>query len=141
MLDRILRDPVSMRSLDSRDFERFIATLIDQLGFEDVVITPRSGDQGRDVIATITVQGIPILFAFECKRYSEKNPVGPDIVRALLGTVMHRHTRANKGVLVTTSNLSPAARNFILTEPLLDGKDFDDIIEWLKEYSRLPRII
>src|SRR5205807_2172947 len=39
MLDRILRSPDAMRSLSARDFERFIATLIDKLGFENVVIT------------------------------------------------------------------------------------------------------
>ena len=137
LLDRILRDPELMRGLGAYDFERFVATLIDQPGFEDVVITPRSGDQGRDITAVKRVHGISIIFAFECKRYANKNPVGPEIVRALLGTIVHNQTRATKGVLVTTSTLAPSARKFILTEPSLDGRDFNDIVEWLREYSCL----
>jgi HJR/Mrr/RecB family endonuclease len=139
ILDQILRSPESMRALTARDFERFIATLIDQLGFENVVITPRSGDQGRDVLATKTMHGIPILFAFECKRYRPDSRVGPEILRALLGTITHGPTKANKGVLVTTSTFTSGARTYILTEPSLDGKDFDGISAWLKEYARQGR--
>ena len=76
---------------------------------------------------------IPILFAFECKRY--KNAVGPDIMRALLGTTTYRETRANTGVLVTTSTFSPGAQRFILTEPSVEGRDFDGIVDWLREYA------
>ena len=96
---------------------------------------PSSGDEGRDVLATKRVHGLSILFAFECKRYAADRPVGPGIARALLGTITHGATRANKGVLVTTSRFTPAARSFIITEPSLDGRDFDGILEWLREYS------
>lgn len=135
LLDRVLRDPEAMRSLSARDFERFIATLIDRLGFEDVILTPSSGDDGRDIIATKRVHGISIIFAFECKRYAPNNPVGPEIARALLGTITSASTRATAGVLVTTSYFSPATRKLILTEPALDGRDFQGIVEWLHEYS------
>lgn len=134
-LDQVLRMPEALRALDARDFEGFVATLIEQLGFEDVVLTPRSGDRGRDVLATKRIHGISILCAFECKRYAAGRPVGPEIARALLGSITHGPTRATKGVLVTTSTFSPAARKFLLTEPSLDGKDFEGIMEWLKEYS------
>jgi Restriction endonuclease len=139
LLDRALRDPEIMRLLQARHFEGFIAALIEQLGFEDVILTARSGDEGRDVLATKRIHGIPIMFAFECKRYAPHNPVGPDIARALLGTIAHGRTRASKGVLVTTSYFTPSARSFILTEPDLDGKDFDGIVEWLKEYGSKSR--
>lgn len=137
-LNRVLRHPGAMRTLSAREFEQFIATLIEQLGFEDVVLTP-PGDQGRDVLATRRVSGISMLFAFECKRYAPDRPVGPDIVRALLGAILHGPTRASMGVLVTTSIFTPAARKFILTEPVLDGKDFDGVVGWLKEYSTLKK--
>jgi hypothetical protein len=135
VLDGILRSPEAMRTLSARDFEKFIATLIDQLGFENVELTPSSGDQGRDIIASKRMHGIPIIFAFECKLYKPGNPVGPDILRALLGTVRHARTAANKGVLVTTSTFSPGARTFLLSEPAIDGKDFDGIVDWLGDYS------
>ena len=81
------------------------------------------------------MHGISILCAFECKRYAPDRPVGPEIARALLGTILHGSTRATKGVLVTTSRFTPATRTFILTEPSLDGKDFDGIVGWLQEYG------
>lgn len=136
LLDQVLRNPELMHRLGARDFEGFVAALVEQLGFEQVVLTPRSGDEGRDVLAIKNVHGIEILFAFECKRYSPGRPVGPEIARALLGTIMHGNTRAAKGVLVTTSHFTPATRRFILTEPALDGKDFDGVVSWLHEYGR-----
>lgn len=138
-LDRVLRHPEAMRMLTARQFEKFIATLVEQLGFEEVTLTPPSGDQGRDLLATKRFNGMSVLFAFECKRFSPNHRVGPGIVRALLGTIMHKHTRASKGVLVTTSTFTAGARKFIVTEPNLDGRDFDGVIEWLKDYSAMAR--
>jgi hypothetical protein len=139
LLDRALRDPDLMHSLEARDFEKFIAALVDQLGFEDVVLTPRSGDDGRDIVATLRVHGMSILCAFECKRYAKDRAVGPDIARALLGTITQSSTRAAKGILVTTSYFSPSVRRMILTEPSLDGRDFDGIVEWLRDYGQKRR--
>jgi hypothetical protein len=132
-LDRVVRNPELMQRFSGRKFEEFVAMLVEKLGFEDVVLTSRSGDQGRDVLAVKKVHGISILFAFECKRYTD--PVGPEFARALLGTIVHGATRANKGVLVTTSRFTPATRKFILTEPSLDGRDYDGLVEWLHEYA------
>jgi hypothetical protein len=139
LLDQILRNPEMMRRLGSRDFEGFVAALVEQIGFEDVILTPRSGDDGRDVLATKRVHGISIFCAFECKRYAPDRPIGPEIARALLGTIVHGNTRATKGVLVTTSHFTPAARRFILTEPSLDGKDFEGIVGWLQEFGQKRR--
>lgn len=58
------------------------------------------------------------------------------IARALLGTIRHADTGATKGVLITTSYFTPSARTFILTEPALDGTDYDGLVEWLREYGR-----
>src|SRR4028119_2002012 len=135
LLDKIVRDPDAMRMLGAREFEQFVATLIGKLGFESIVLTPSSGDGGRDILATKRVNGIPIMFAFECKKYAPDRPVGPEIVRALLGTIRHPATPATMGVVVTTSTFSPAARKFIVTESALDGKDFDGVVDWLKEYG------
>jgi hypothetical protein len=136
LLDRVLRNPTILHQISDRDFEGFVATLVDELGFEDVILTRRSADGGRDVLAKQRLSGIEILFAFECKHYSPDKPVGIGIARALFGTIAHCDTRANIGVLVTTSRFTKPARRFILTELSLDGKDFADVIEWLREYAR-----
>ena len=98
-------------------------------------MTPRSGDKGRDVLATKRVHGISILFAFECKRFAPSRAVGVGVARALLGVVTHGDTRANVGVLVTTSRFTKGARRFILTEPSLDSRDFEGVANWLHEYA------
>lgn len=121
--------------MDPRAFEVFVASLVEQLGFENVQLTPAAKDQGRDVLAIKKVHGLSILFAFECKRFRPDQPVGVAIARALLGTVVHGSTRANKGVLVTTSRFTKGAQSFILTEPTLEGTDFNGIVEWLREYG------
>jgi len=139
LLDRALRDPEIMRRINAREFEGFVAALVEQLGFDDVVLTPRSGDEGRDVLATKRIHGISVMCAFECKKYAPNRPVGPDIARALLGTITHSRTRVAKGILVTTSYFTPSARTFLLTEPTLDGKDFDGIVAWLREYGSKSR--
>jgi DnaJ-domain-containing protein 1 len=141
LLDRVLRDPEAMRRLGAREFEGFVATLVEQLGFDDVILTPRSGDEGRDILATKRIHGISILCAFECKKWAPNRLIGPEVARALLGTITHSSTRVAKGVLVTTSHFTPSARRFILTEPTLDGKDFDGIVDWLREYgSKAKRV-
>ena len=139
LVDRALRRPEAMLEMDPRAFETFVASLVEQLGFEDVVLTPRAKDQGRDVLATKRVHGLSILFAFECKRFSPDRPVGVAIARALLGTVVHGQTRANKGVLVTTSRFTKGARSFIVTEPTLEGADFNDIVNWLRECGAIKK--
>lgn len=139
LLDRVLRNPERMFRMQPREFEEFIALLLQNLGFENVKLTPPTHDHGRDILATKHVHGIPIIFAFECKRYSTNRAVGVDVARALLGTIMHEDTRAVKGVLVTTAHFTSGARKFILSEPCLDGKDFDGIVRWLQEYGTKKR--
>ena len=55
----------------------------------------------------------------QCKRY--RHQVGPDIVRELFGTMVHE--RAFHGFLVTTADISEAARQWAADKPmtLIDG--------------------
>lgn len=133
VIDAIAANPELVRGLDPRDFEKLIADLLATLEFENIILTPCSHDGGRDVIATKFISGIPLLFSFECKRYDAK--IGVEIMRGLLGSVAHGHTKANKGVLVTTSTFTRDARDFIVSEPLVDGKDFNDLVVWLNVYK------
>jgi len=131
VLRAVLLDPRHLRRLTPRQFEEFTAEILDTLGFEDVLLTPRSGDGGRDVIASRRVDGIPLTFYFECKKYAEDNKVQLESLRALLGVVAHHSTEANIGVLVTTSTFTAGARQLIISESRLDGKDYDDILGWV----------
>jgi hypothetical protein len=139
LLDRAARDPEIIRTLGHREFEGFVAALVDRIGFEDVKLTPPSGDGGYDVIATHRFAGIPVVYAFECKHYAPQRKVGLAIVRALLGVIGTERVPAAMGVVVTTSTFTTGARKLIVTNPKLDGKDFDDVVGWLRQRSRKRR--
>jgi hypothetical protein len=133
VFDAIRNEPKLMRGLDPRAFEEFTAELLSKLGFKGIWLTPQSGDGGRDIVATQVINDIPVVMAFECKRYAESNKIGPEFLRALLGTITQGATRASMGVLVTTSSFTSGARSFIAAEASIDGKDFDALAKWLLE--------
>lgn len=136
LIARILRAPHEVKNLSPRQFEEFIAETLSQLGFTDVILTPRSRDGGKDVIASHKVNNIPLSFYFECKHYAEGNKVQLETLRALLGTLAHDAQTVNKGVLVTTSTFTKGAREFILGEARLDGKDYNGILGWVDELKK-----
>jgi restriction system protein len=51
LLDELKRDPAFLHRYDPRQMEELVAAANDTAGY-DVILTPRSGDFGRDVIAT-----------------------------------------------------------------------------------------
>lgn len=140
VLGAVLRDPRTVHGLEPREFEHFVAEVVDRLGFTNVILTPRSGDGGRDVIASNEVDGIPLSFYFECKKYSEGNKVQLDSLRSLLGVVAHDARRANIGVLVTTSSFTAGSKQLILSDCRLDGKDYDGIVGWVSELKKRPPV-
>lgn len=136
LLSNILKNPSEVRNITPRQFEEFIAELLSELGFNNVILTPRSGDGGKDVIASHSVQGIPLTFYFECKKYAEGNKVQLDTMRSLLGTVAHDSRKVNKGILVTTSTFTKGCKEFILAESRVDGKDYDGVLGWVDELRK-----
>jgi len=76
-------------------------------GFDEVMLTPRSGDPGRDVIAT--TRGIGSIRIIEqIEAYSPSNLVTACDVRALRGIL--KPGGASKGVFATTSSFAPGIR-------------------------------
>lgn len=45
-------NPEEIYRIPAREFEELIAAAYKEAGFDEVILTPRSGDLGRDVIAT-----------------------------------------------------------------------------------------
>ena len=127
ILRAITENPYLMKGLEPREFEELIAELLNQHDFKNIILTERSGDGGRDVIATKRFMNVPMLFAFECKQYSKN--VGVEKLRTLLGTISHSRTKANIGVLATTANLTKGARDFVAHEPMLSALEFNDLVE------------
>lgn len=136
LIAKIMRSPHEVRNITPRQFEEFVAETLNQLGFRDIILTPRSRDGGKDVIASHEINGIPLAFYFECKQYSESNKIQLDTLRALLGTMAHDARNVNKGVLVTTSTFTKGSKEFILSESRLGGKDYDGILGWIDELKK-----
>jgi len=136
LLSKILSNPKDIRNITPRQFEEFIAELLSELGFNNVILTPRSGDGGKDIIASHSVQGIPLTFYFECKKYAESNKIQLDTMRSLLGTVAHDSRKVNKGILVTTSTFTKGCKEFIMAESRVDGKDYDGVLGWIEELRK-----
>src|SRR3989442_15699550 len=54
ILAMIRKDPDSIYAIEPRTWEEIIAGAYQRAGFDEVILTPRSGDKGRDVVATKT---------------------------------------------------------------------------------------
>lgn len=96
-----------LEKLDPARFERLVADLCRKLGWGDVRVVGGTGDGGVDITATRHGPGEhnePV--ALQVKRY--RHPVGPRVVRELIGTVATG--RFVTGMLVTTSDFTPQAR-------------------------------
>ncbi|MHB0773766.1 restriction endonuclease [Bradyrhizobium sp. 1.29L] len=114
-------------------WEEIVAGAFDKAGFDEVVLTPRSGDYGRDVIAIRKGIG-SIKIIGSVKAYKLGHLVKHDDVRALLG-VLAGDTSASKGILTTTSDFAPTIssdpfiKNFLPTRlELMNG---DSLKRWL----------
>lgn len=134
LFERICRDPNLMHGLSGRDFEYVVAEIFYELGFLNIFVTPQSDDGGRDITATTIENGVPIYVAIECKRY--KNKIGPTHLRSLLGTISLDNTRADKGILVTSSTFTRRSKEIILSAAPIYGKDFNDLVFDLNNISR-----
>ncbi|MCI0395457.1 MAG: restriction endonuclease [Chloroflexi bacterium] len=117
-------------SLNPKAFEKYVATLFQAKGYR-VIWRGRSGDHGVDLelFGSGGRRGI-----VQCKRY--QHTVGEDIVRELFGTLIHE--RASHAFLVTTAEVSDAAREWAAGKPmtLIDGGTLVQIATAL--HGRIP---
>ncbi len=129
--------PELMREIDPREFEEVVAEIFRNKGFE-VVLTKRTRDGGKDIIAISTDGlGIKNKYFIECKRHAEDNKVSVDIVRSLQG-VKHSKEGPNKTIVATTSYFTADAKKFVDNEITsswdMTLADYNDIAKWLQEY-------
>lgn len=130
------RNPDFLFQIPWRKLEEIIAGAYERDGWPEVVLTPRSGDQGRDVIATKPGFG-SVRIIDQVKAYSPGHPVTANDVRAVLG-VLYKEHNVSKGVVTTSSTFAPG----ILKDPeftafmphRLELKDGEQLLKWLKEF-------
>jgi len=117
VLRAITANPAIMYQIGPRDWEEIIAASYEKAGFDEIVLTPRSGDLGRDVVAIKRGFG-SIKFIEQVKAYKPGHRVNADEVRALLG-VLHSERDASKAVFSTTSEFAPRLRQDRIIAPYL----------------------
>jgi restriction system protein len=86
-------------------WEELVAGAFKKAGYDDVTLTPRSGDHGRDVIAIKHGVGCVKIIG-SVKAYKPGLLVDYDAIRALIG-VMSGERDVSKGVITTTSDFPP----------------------------------
>lgn len=119
---------------DPRKLEEFVAATYEQDGW-GVVLTPRSGDGGRDVIATRR-DPTPIRLLDQCKAFSSGHVVTADDIRAMYG-VLSGDLNASKAVVTTTSTFAPGiATEFGDRIPYrVELRDGEALAQWLQDVS------
>ena len=113
IIQKLEKDWSMAFQISPRTWEEMIAAAFDQDGYDQVTLTPRSGDHGRDVIAVKHGIGC-IRIVDSVKAYKPSHLVKHDDVRALLG-VLSGDPKASKGIVTTTSDFAPG----IVTDPLI----------------------
>jgi len=131
LASEISHNPDFMDELDWRKLEQLVAGAYDRAGF-DVTLTPRSGDHGRDVIATKDGFG-SIKIIDQVKKLAPGRRVPANDVRAVMG-VLDNERDASKAVLTTTSTFAPGVyEEFEKAIPYrLELKDRPELLKWLE---------
>lgn len=135
-VEMIQRDPESIYRIDPQVWEELIAGAYQRAGYE-VILTPRSGDFGRDVVAT--KRGVGSIRIFDQVRAKQPgNVVTAEEVRAMLGVITGAQN-VSKGVITTTSTFAPRISDDPYISPYipyrLELKGRDKLLPWLEELS------
>ena len=105
LVERLVREPELVHQISPWRWEQLVAASYDRAGFDEVILTPRSGDLGRDVIAIKRGFG-SVRILDQVKAYSPGHRVKAKEVRELVGVLLSDQN-ATKAMLTTTSEFAP----------------------------------
>src|SRR5437773_7707900 len=95
-----------IKSLASDGFERLCQRLLREAGFQQVVVTGRSGDNGIDGHGILELNAfVTFKVLFQCKRYT--GSVATSQIRDFRGAM---EGRADKGIILTTGTFTQDAK-------------------------------
>lgn len=116
-----------LQQLDEYEFERFIADLWDQIGW-DTQLTKGSNDRGIDVIATKETP-YPEKILIQAKRYRPNNRVGSPAIQQY-SSLKQQESNVDKVLVVTTSSFTDGALSVAndLNVKCIDGATLTKII-------------
>ncbi|EHM40765.1 restriction endonuclease [Anaeroglobus geminatus] len=100
---------------DPAFFERLVMDLLEKMGYggeleNPAKVTGKTGDEGIDGIIRQDTLGFDKIYV-QAKRWDNSHPVGGPDIQQFAGALMGKG--ANKGLFITTSHFSKAARDFV----------------------------
>ena len=108
-------------------FQRQTAAWLKANGYEiENIAGSRRGDGGVDIQAKKGGKWLLV----QCKYWSEKHPVGPAVVRELLGSLA-TFPQGASGLLVTSSRVTDVARNLCLENSIR----FYEVVDFSREIT------
>ena len=128
-LNAIMKNPDLLRTLGWRAFEKFLAQVLEKLGYE-IELQRGTQDGGVDLFALKrdSVLG-PHRYLLQAKRRS--NAVGVEPIREIL--FLRDEHKITKSCLATTSRFTAGAWKYARAyEWWLELKDFDRLQEWVR---------
>ena len=138
IVKRLKNDWTVAYEIPPEKWEEIVAGAFKNADFDEVVLTPRSGDFGRDVIASRKGVGCVKVIG-SVKAYSPGHLVKHDDVRALLG-VLSGELNASKAILTTTSDFAPRIKSDPFIAPFLPTRlelvNGEELQKWLTELSK-----
>lgn len=118
-LDAIARDPAGMQSLNADQWEQMLAAYYTKEGY-NVILTPRSGDQGRDLIAEKPGRYV-VRILEQMKAYRPDLTVTAEEVAGFMHT-LNSDRRATHGIISTTAKFAPRIMNDARIAPHVGGR-------------------
>jgi restriction system protein len=131
----IQKDPSAAYEIPPEKWEEIVAGAYKKAGFDEVILTPRSGDFGRDVIAVKKGLGI-VRVIDQVKAYKPSLLVDAEAVRALMGVL--QGDGASKGYVTTTSSFAPGIFKDPLIKPFMPSRL--ELIDGKTLFSRLGEL-
>ena len=128
-------DPRIAFQLSWEKWEEIVAGAYKKAGFDEVTLTPRSGDLGRDVIAIKRGLG-SVRVIDQVKAYTPPLLVTAYDVRALVGVL--ELDGAAKGFLSTTSDFAPKIRSDALLKKVISSRI--ELINGTALFARLEEL-
>lgn len=126
-------DQSTLLKIEPREFEEMVAELLAKQGFA-VELTKQTRDNGFDILAIQKIgDHLPLRFLVECKRFTRKK-VDVNIIRSFNTVLLTEN--ANRGLIVTTSYFTKDAVAYVRNPHLLDLRDRDKLIDWIREYYK-----
>jgi restriction system protein len=128
-----------LQSIPAAGFERLCQRLLREAGFQQVIVTGRTGDGGIDGHGVLQLNPlVSFKVLFQCKRYI--GSVGASQIRDFRGAMQGR---ADKGIILTTGTFTNDAQKEALRDgvpaiELVDGEKLMDMFENL-ELGLVPR--